>query len=631
MDLQEKYKINFKNYVYKLEIKDTFKRLICDENFINENPEFYLYYPILFSDTFNISKQNLSKLSIAGYLYYQSTLFTDSLIDKNDKSKIALISICQEEAIKILSSIFPLDSLFWKFWNQRKEEYFFAVKLEKELNEKENVNFLDYSKLSDFKSSFGKIAVESLFVLDENKNAQTLKCLLDSHKYFSIAYQLNDDVLDIKEDFDMNQFNWVIYKYIKEIDLKKYSISDLKKLLYINGKIVKIFRKAIIQLDKALACVSEINVSLWKEHLLKMKLKFSNSIIEIENYLKLLKIEVDLSNNKIKDNKIKQAIPLAITYIKKKQYKGVWEDYVNQGGISNIWSTAFITSKLSSSKELKNIFKKNIDDALLFLTNNQIKNGLWGYNSTWIEDADTTNFVLISLVLNQQLDKKNKLLDDWEKYKTHQNIFTTYNNEEYLLNSLSDGNVKDVKGWTDSHLCVSAVAFYLLTILGIKNKTFKDLKKYFDNKHIDEIKSYWWTNNIYTYYYLALSYDELNEINSLKKIQNKIAQNVTEQGYNDKYGVNMFYTALALEVLLLKNHNNFTSAINKSIYFILQHQFSDGSWSNSHNLKIPDPSNNIETELPVSSHGVNVRAKEFNRLFTTTSILKSLQLWSVIN
>ena len=66
MELKEKHKINFTNYIYKLEINDTFKRLICDENFINENPEFYLYYPILFSETFNILKQHLSKLSIAG-------------------------------------------------------------------------------------------------------------------------------------------------------------------------------------------------------------------------------------------------------------------------------------------------------------------------------------------------------------------------------------------------------------------------------------------------------------------------------------------------------------------------------------------------------------------------------------
>ncbi|MGY0408402.1 MAG: hypothetical protein ACWIPJ_08625, partial [Polaribacter sp.] len=162
------------------------------------------------------------------------------------------------------------------------------------------------------------------------------------------------------------------------------------------------------------------------------------SLLVVEVCFKLLKIEVEFSNEKINDNKLKNAISLAIAYIKKKQHKGAWEDYVNQGGISNIWSTAFITSKLSSSKELKNIFKKNINEALLFLTNNQMKNGLWGYNSTWIEDADTTNFVFISLVLNQQLDKKNKLLDDWEKYKTHQNIFGTYNNEEHLLNSLSD-------------------------------------------------------------------------------------------------------------------------------------------------------------------------------------------------
>jgi len=95
----------------------------------------------------------------------------------------------------------------------------------------------------------------------------------------------------------------------------------------------------------------------------------------------------------------------------------------------------------------------------------------------------------------------------------------------------------------------------------------------------------------------------------------------------------MFYTGLALEILLLKKYANYTSEINKIISLILSNQFLDGSWNSSHSLKIPNPSNSdVQTVvLPTSSHGTNVRAKEFNRLFTTSSILKSLQLWSEVS
>jgi len=261
----------------------------------------------------------MDKLSIAGYLYYQSTLYMDNLIDENDKTKIGLITVCQEETIKILSSVFPINSVFWRYWNKRKDEYFYAVNFEKDLNKKENVSSVDYEKLSDFKAAFGKIAIDSLFTLD--KNVELQKCLLESHKYFSVAYQLNDDVLDFEKDFENNQFNWLIYEYAKEYDLKEYSINDLKKLLYIKGNINETFKKAISHIDKALNSVSEIAVPFWKEHLIKMKFKFSSSIIEIENYLKLLKIEVELSHTVINSNTVDNSINQAIQFIKKNNIK----------------------------------------------------------------------------------------------------------------------------------------------------------------------------------------------------------------------------------------------------------------------------------------------------------------------
>ena len=94
--------------------------------------QFYQYYPRLFSAYFEgLDPDLISELSDAGYLYYQSTLMLDSLIDDNNFSFLTKALSLQEESIKILTSIFGIDATFWGLWNQRKIEFFDAVKFEK--------------------------------------------------------------------------------------------------------------------------------------------------------------------------------------------------------------------------------------------------------------------------------------------------------------------------------------------------------------------------------------------------------------------------------------------------------------------------------------------------------------------
>ena len=70
----------------------------------------------------------------------------------------------QEETIKILTSIYGYKSPFWGLWQQRKAEYFKAIKIEKHLLTTPEVSFEQYSSLADDKSAFGKIAIDSLWV-----------------------------------------------------------------------------------------------------------------------------------------------------------------------------------------------------------------------------------------------------------------------------------------------------------------------------------------------------------------------------------------------------------------------------------------------------------------------------------
>ena len=80
-------------YIQNLQIPQNFKDSILDINFSKNNPDYYQNYPSLFSNIFSISLENLELLNIAGFLYYQSTILSDRLIDDKDITKYPLIII----------------------------------------------------------------------------------------------------------------------------------------------------------------------------------------------------------------------------------------------------------------------------------------------------------------------------------------------------------------------------------------------------------------------------------------------------------------------------------------------------------------------------------------------------------
>lgn len=345
----ENQKSNYKDYISKLEIINNVKLLLTDEDFINSNPLFYLYYPKLFATPFCLA--NINDLCVAGYLYYQSTLFLDDIIDDNKKDKIFSVMISQEESIKLLTNIFGLNSHFWTLWNKRREEYFKAVKIEQKLKQEKNVNFSEYKILAGYKSSFGKSAIDAVFILSGGKYYSTYNSLLKSHDYFSVAFQLNDDIQDFEKDFKKGQFNWAYYLMEKNDDINSSDISTLHKLFYIKGYAKKIFLKAIKYLGKAQLEIESIKVPLWLDIIRTTRKKFESSIVEIDNYLEILNAEVSLSKTIIKSNSLSKSVSKAKRYIINQQkLDGSWHEYINQGGISSIWSTAYIVSTISETE-----------------------------------------------------------------------------------------------------------------------------------------------------------------------------------------------------------------------------------------------------------------------------------------
>jgi vacuolar-type H+-ATPase catalytic subunit A/Vma1 len=90
---------------------------------------------------------------------------------------------------------------FWKFWNNSRNDYIEAIKIDHRLRNSKDVAFEEYQELADKKSTFGKIAaIYSLKILSNTEDANIIyQKILLSHYYFSIGLQLYDDVKDLKK------------------------------------------------------------------------------------------------------------------------------------------------------------------------------------------------------------------------------------------------------------------------------------------------------------------------------------------------------------------------------------------------------------------------------------------------
>lgn len=420
---------------------------ICDLSFINDNPSYYVYYPYLFSSIFEFYDDNkLKKLSTAGFLYYKSIIYIDDIFDNKESKdafyKFTISNICQEETIKLLSSLFQIDSDFWKIWNKRKSEYFKAYHLDKVSH---NIkNFSDYEKLADYKSSFGKIAIDSLHLLTDKKQANKYHKILKSHKFYYVAFQILDDISDYEEDATNGQFNisrFQLAKAVKNID--EYSINDQKKLLYIKNVANSLYYKSLFYLDKSFELSKSLNAIKWKNELQM----FYNTVIiqqlNVNGFIKYSRIINNESFEEKQKNTIENAINSAQNYIINKQdASGQWEDFFNSAGLSNVWSTSFIVYFLSKNDNLKKELQKSKE---FILSNMYYNKFLWGYNSHWIPDADSTSFGILALnSLGHSFGDID--LEEWYLYQNNDGGFSTYKNKKELLVALNDGKINNVNG-----------------------------------------------------------------------------------------------------------------------------------------------------------------------------------------
>ena len=355
---------------------------IMNEEFINTNPSYYLYYPYLFNEYFNFhDKDKLDLISMSAFLYYKSVILIDDIFDNDKKTNnfknYFIANICQEETIKILSSFFSMDSSFWKTWNNRKLEYVKAFQLDKALQQIKD--YEEFENLADYKSAVGKVAIDCLYYLSNERNEDIYKSLLESHKYFYVGFQIMDDIVDYDEDTKNGQFNISKHELIKKLKNKNdvindYSLENQKKLIYLTGVSEDLYVKATSYLNKSLKIQVNQN-TLWATEIKSLYNTSVTHYLNIRGFIKKYHTEQEKTVTINKRQSLSNTIMNSVDYIVKNQLtEGCWNDFFNDAGISDVWVTSYVLYTLNSLKNTDNIGNTVIEKGKNYLINNQYNN-----------------------------------------------------------------------------------------------------------------------------------------------------------------------------------------------------------------------------------------------------------------
>lgn len=626
----------FTDFVRTLAVPVPVRAALLDPAFLAGNPGFYLYYPLLFTEALGagaVPVTQLERLCLAGFLYYRSLIEFDKLLDGNPDQPRSLHLLtgqaCGEEGIRLLAGLFADQPEFWVGWNGRKAEYVGAMLLEKK--DEQTLTPEAYEQLADGKSAFGKVAIDSVALLAGTAGSAAHAALLDSHRAFSVGFQLLDDYVDFREDLANRQYNAAHHALAAHLgqslaDLRTQSHLVVYKRFHLSGVAERILAQALNYLDRADALVQHLPAQGWRDVIYRKRKEVLLLKLQIEGYQRTLAARLQLATEYAPGTTdLVTASDRALAYVTGQQNEdGSWQEIYNNAGLSNVWATGYIASHLGA------LAPEAVAAAGRFLQTHRQPEG-WGYNTDWIADTDSTTCALLTLHATDQLPAPD--LTRWLSWQQPDGGFSTYADHNALRRSLDYG-VDDVRGWTQSHPCVSALAYHLLSQVPGYDESACRLEAYLlTQRRANLWDSYWWTSEIYATTYVLRGRWRRHGPDALAwhTLAALLGQQHADGSFRDAYTAgSAFYTALVLSTLaahpaVLARYRVEAEAAGR---WLLAHQFTDGSFASTAALRIPAPHvRDVRriTDWQYAHRMTNIRTDDFMRLFSTAVAAQALR------
>ena len=587
------------------------------QNAIWGSLSFYTYLPIDILNGVPDSKKYLDKvieLSVSSSFYLASLIMVDKLIDNQEKVNGTIVEylfFVKEEAIKKLQNLFFNNTLFWKTFQSLKCLVFSASQWRSKGFDGDNKKLLT---ILLNKSALVKLYVVSMkLIVQEQIDWDNI---LESLKYFHIAFQLLDDYEDLREDILSGQLNYYLAqeKFIdsKEVEmrLKKLMASEIvENGLMIGRKKAYLAYKSFGEMHMtyskqvASALTKEIDFVLTDIHLLKVKAE----------------AKAKLSNVMVKGNQLNIALLKSKIFIYNNQeMDGSWTDFLTLAGNGHNWITAFVISMFAEFEDNR----KELRKAMVWLNENGGK-----YNKNVFNDADSMNFYLIAKYMMGEFIEKEDVIQ-WKTFLHDSGGFSTYVGDS-IKEVINMSARESVEGWTTEQACVSAVACWVASVIGNQEILKQGVK--FLEMNVEEdghLTSYWWSEDYYATSFAIMCGFKGKTLNFLLGAQQP-------SGYWTNLGKpSVFYTALALKALehvyINEKGSVLRGIITKGVRWILSQQYEDGSWNSEYILRIPKPSVRHPCKNEIykkTSFGFGIITDDYKRVFTTALVYNILRIY----
>ena len=299
------------------------------------------------------------------------------------------------------------------------------------------------------------------------------------------------------------------------------------------------------------------------------------------------------------------------------EHDACWRDYKTLAGVADEWVTGFVGVSLSAGGELAEDARRR---AWLTLARRTRRDGGWGYNSSTPPDSDSTVWCLaLAQTLGQWQARPSVLSRDYlQRQRKDDGGISAYGLGDQIARFIGCPIGASLRGWTQSHACVTAAA----ALLPDPHLSGGLVDYLLGNRNANGVwNAYWWESDEYVVAY-ALAAIRKNRPIALNE---NLAQwrSWTESVKRDSRESPFRRAYLLLAMSIVSEVDVRTPELEQ----LLELQRSDGSWPSSAWLRVPNPDVEVPHEVVVWNYDAlagNALRLDDSRVFTTAAVLQCL-------